>query len=66
MEKVSNPLNYLFNFPFILVHKNEGLQLRFGLESKMKQSAVFLTHPCELWMGLLLDKGGFSVWEDGL
>lgn len=23
-------------------------------------------HPCELWMGLLLDKGEFSVWEAGL
>lgn len=27
---------------------------------------MFLTHPCELWMGLLLDRGGFSDWEVGL
>lgn len=27
---------------------------------------MFLTHPCEIWMGLLLDRGGFSEWEVGL
>lgn len=24
------------------------------------------THLCEIWMGLLLDKGGFSEYEGGL
>lgn len=29
-------------------------------------SEKHLTHPCEVWMGLLLDRGGFSVWVEGL
>lgn len=27
---------------------------------------LFLTHPCEFRMGLLLDSGGFRAWEEGL
>lgn len=31
-----------------------------------RKHILFWTHPCELWMGLLLDKGGFSECEVGL